>query len=96
MRWGIFQRHFLPGDNDELTSKQYCLIRCSLHIRRVEEVGVRMNGRARGIHARGEGARVSPSRAPFYSCAHIFQAPATQVTSDKTVLFTGQFIIITR
>ena len=33
----------------------------------------RENGRARGRH-------VSPSRAPVFSCAHHFQAPATQAT----------------
>ena len=45
MRWGIFQRHFLPGDYDGLTSKQYCLIRCSLHSKRLEVVGTRMRAR---------------------------------------------------
>ena len=47
----------------------------SLRSRRLEVVGERENGRARGRHARGE---VSPSRAPVFSCAHHFQAPATQ------------------
>ena len=37
----------------------------SLRSRRLEEVGERENGRARGRHARGE----SPSRAPVFSCA---------------------------
>ena len=46
----------------------------SLSGRRLEEVGERENGRARGRHARGE----SPSRAPVFSCAHYSQAPATQ------------------
>ena len=49
----------------------------SLRSRRLEVVGERENGRARGKHARGEG--VSFSRARF-SCAHYFQAPATQVS----------------
>lgn len=42
------------------------------------KVGGRENGRAQGRHARSEG--VSPSRAPGFSCAHFFQAPATQAT----------------
>ena len=42
------------------------------------KVGGRENGRARGRHARSDG--VSPSRAPGFSCAHFFQAPATQAT----------------
>ena len=41
-------------------------------------MGGRENGRAQGRHARSEG--VSPSRAPGFSCAHFFQAPATQAT----------------
>ena len=49
-----------------------------LRSRRLEVMGERENGRARGSHARGE---VSPSRAPVFSCAHCFQAPATQVSS---------------
>ena len=39
--------------------------------RRLEVVGERENGRARGRHPRG-------SRAPVFSHAHHFQAPATQ------------------
>ena len=42
------------------------------------KVGGRENGRARGRHARSDG--VSPSRAPGFSCAHFFQASATQAT----------------
>ena len=38
---------------------------------RLKVMGERENGRARG-------RRMSPSRAPVYSCAHYFQAPATQ------------------
>ena len=38
---------------------------------RLEVVGERENGRARGRRARGEGA-------PMFSCAHYFQAPAMQ------------------
>ena len=75
----------------------------SLRTSRLEVVGERENGRARGRHALGGGApaqkapkivstrifvglpgrrplspRVSPSRARGFSCAHYFQAPATQ------------------
>ena len=53
----------------------------SLRSRRLEVVGETENGRARGRHARGDcslSLRVSPSRAPDFSCAHYFQAPATQ------------------
>ena len=46
----------------------------SLRSRRLEVMGERENGRARGRHVRG------PSRAPVFSCAHYFQAPATQVS----------------
>jgi len=49
--------------------------------RRLEVVGERENGRARGRHAKGSlSPRVSPSRAPVFSRAHYFQAPATQAT----------------
>ena len=48
----------------------------SLRSRRLEVAGERENGRARGRHAR----RVSFSRARF-SCAHYFQAPATQAAN---------------
>ena len=48
----------------------------SLRSRRLEVACERENGRTRGRHARG----VSPSRAPVFSCAHYFQAPATQAT----------------
>ena len=52
----------------------------SLRSRRLEVVGERENGRARGRHARGDSLspRVSPSRARVFSCAHYFQASATQ------------------
>ena len=50
-----------------------CGLSTSLRSRRLEVVGERENGRARGRHARG----VSFSHARF-SCAHYFQAPATQ------------------
>ena len=56
--------------------KKYNYTYNSLRSRRLEGVGKRENGRARGRHARGE----SPSRAPVFSCAHYFQAPATQAT----------------
>ena len=53
----------------------------SLRSRRLEVVGERENGRARGRHARGEvSLRVSPTRANVFSCA----APATQAGSWKT------------
>ena len=49
----------------------------SLRSRRLEVAGERENGRARGRHA-----RVSPSRAPVFSCGHYFQAPATQAKNN--------------
>ena len=51
----------------------------SLRSRHLEVVGERENGHARGRHAR-----------PFFTCAHYFQAPATQATSkiEKTVIGT--------
>ena len=58
-----------------------CLELNSLRRRRLEVVGERENGRARGRHARGEvSPRVSPTRANVFSCA----APATQAGSWKT------------
>ena len=45
----------------------------SLRSRRLDVVAAREKGRARGRHP-----RVSPSRAPVFSCAHYFQASATQ------------------
>ena len=53
----------------------------SLRSRRLVVVSETENGRARGRHARGDcslSPRLSPSRAPVISCAHYFQAPATQ------------------
>ena len=41
-------------------------LRRKIYVRRLEVVGERENGRARGRH-------VSPSRAPVFSCAHYFQ-----------------------
>ena len=35
--------------------------------------------------ARARETRVSPSRAPFFSCAHYFQAPATQATTKSPI-----------
>ena len=49
----------------------------SLRSRRLEVVGERENRRARGTVT-----RVSPSRAPVFSCAHYLQAPATQATRE--------------
>ena len=54
----------------------------SLRSRRLEVVGERENGRARGRHP-----RVSPSRAPVFSCAHYFQAPATQAKTRPARAF---------
>ena len=51
--------------------KVYTCFQTSLRSRRLEVAGERENGRARGRHA-------SPSRAPVFTCAHYFQAPATQ------------------
>ena len=54
-------------------------------------MGVRENGRARVRHARDVSPRVSPSRAPVFSCAHCFQATATRANcnyislSDKQI-----------
>ena len=48
----------------------------SLRSRRFEVVGERENWRARGVSP-----RVSPSRAPVFSRAHYFQAPATQANN---------------
>ena len=61
--------------NELVTSR-----RRSLRSRRLEVAGERVNGRARGRHARVS-PRVSPSRAPVFSCARYFQAPATQVST---------------
>ena len=49
----------------------------SLRSRRLEVMGERENGRTRGTQG------VSPSRAPVFSCAHYFQAPATQATKMR-------------
>ena len=68
---------------------------CSLRSRRLEVVGERENGRARGRHVRGEGPlspRVSPFRAPVFSCAHYLQAPATQ--ANLSVLISVFVIVI--
>ena len=57
------------------------VVLASLRNRRLEVVGKRENGRARGRHARGEGAP-SPlaclllARSFSLACAHYFQAPA--------------------
>ena len=53
----------------------------SLRSRRLEVMGERENGRARGRHA---SPRVSPSRAPVFSCANHFQAPATQAKPNTS------------
>ena len=60
------------------TRRQFGL---SLRSRRLEVVGERENGRARGRHA-----RVSPSRTRVFSCAHYFQAPATQANLDSRAI----------
>ena len=46
-------------------------------------MGERENGRARGRHA--------PSRAPVFSCAHYFQAPATQARDHSPCSRSGLF-----
>ena len=48
--------------------------------RHLEVVGERQKGRARET-------RSSPSRAPFFSCAHYFQAPATQANASVHAYF---------
>ena len=51
----------------------------SLRSRRLEVVGERENGCALGARDGDTlSPRVSPSRAPVFSCAHYFQAPAAQ------------------
>ena len=68
---------------------------CNLRSRRLEVVGERENGRARGRHVRGEGPlspRLSPFRAPVFSCAHYLQAPATQ--ANLSVLISVFVIVI--
>ena len=57
-------------------SNKAVLLSCCFRSRSLEVVGERENGRARGRHARGE----SPSRAPVFSCANYFQAPAAQAS----------------
>ena len=45
------------------------------------------------VDAKGEGATsplASPSRAPVFSCAHYFQAPATQAIAVKEVFVLGK------
>ena len=83
MRWGIFERHFLRGDGDELTSKQYCFIRCGLRSRRLEVVGAREKGRARGRQARGEGDIRAPS--PL-ACLHLARPFILAPTTSKRLL----------
>ena len=63
-------------------------LRVSLRSKRLEVVGARKNGRAREEDTReGRGStRVSPSCAPVLSCAHYFQAPAKQATSDFSII----------
>ena len=72
------------SENVEVAETSYQML-FSLCSRRLEVVGARKNGRARGSvevvsarknwRARGS---VSPSRARVLSCAHYFQAPAMQ------------------
>ena len=62
-------------------SNKAVLLSCCFRSRSLEVAGERENGRARGRHARGE----SPSRAPVFSCANYFQAPATQANENFTL-----------
>ena len=62
----------------------------SLPSRRLELVGTRKKGSARRRHARGEVARVSPSRALVLSFAHYFQVPATQADIAPLTLIFGE------
>ena len=69
----------------------------SLCSRRLEVVSERKNGRARGRHAGAEGSlssRVSPSRAPVFSCAHYFQAPATQAMTGPSKAFKTPLVFL--
>ena len=50
----------------------------SLRSRRLEVVGERENRRARGRHARMSPLACLLVARQFFSCAHYFQAPATQ------------------
>ena len=56
-----------------------CKWKPSLRSRRLEVVGERENGRARGRHAC---TLACPFRVPVYSCSHYFQAPATQASES--------------
>ena len=55
----------------------------SLSSRRLEVVGERENGRERGRHARTSLLACLLLARPFFSCAHYFQAPATQANYIK-------------
>ena len=55
------------NNKDKETVKAWIPTISSLRSRRLEVVGTRKNGRARGRHARGVTPRVSPSRAPAFS-----------------------------
>ena len=75
---GIGRENYLIRNVAALRNFQ-CNVCLSLRSRRLEVVGERENECARGRHARGYlSPRVSPSRAPVFSCAYYFQAPATQ------------------
>ena len=68
-----------------------CIFICSLRthnlrIRRLEVVGARKNGRARGRHA----------ETPVLSCAHYFQAPDTQAKNIIEVAFLGEHAALPR
>ena len=58
----------------------------SLHSRRLEVVSERENRHVQGRCARGEGAHV-------FSCAHYFQAPATQARIKKIDLSQLDYLI---
>ena len=88
--WSNYQLNYLPWQAEILAQRSNLTPQranripwfacgtevASLRSRRLEVVGERKNGRARGRHERGEGGflspRVSPPRAPVVSCAHHF------------------------
>ena len=70
----------------------------SLRSRRLEVLGERENGRARGRHERSVVSCVSPSRAPVFSCAHYFKAPAgyDNHLSTKETFFVPKMAVVER
>ena len=74
LKWTQGPSHCATRDTP-LPARGWRQIVTSLRSRRLEVVGEREKGRARGRHARGD---MRPSHAHVFSCAHYFQAPATQ------------------